>query len=83
MHAGSVVSSSLNCMDYIAPQTLLSMWSPRQEYWSGLPFLPPEDLPNPRIELASLASPALAGSFFSTGATWDPIFGLQGALVIV
>ena len=33
----------------------------RQEYWSGLPFPTPGDLPNPRIELASPASPALAG----------------------
>ena len=35
----------------------------RQEYWSGLPFPTPEDLPNPRIEPQSLASPALAGRF--------------------
>ena len=35
----------------------------RQEYWSGLPFPSPEDLPNPGIELAS---PALAGGFFTT-----------------
>ena len=33
---------------------------PRQEYWSGLPFVSPEDLPDPRIELASLMSPVLA-----------------------
>jgi len=32
----------------------------RQEYWSGLPCPPPGDLPNPRIELVSLMSPALA-----------------------
>ena len=32
-----------------------------QEYWSGLPFLIPGDLPNPGIELKSLSSPALAG----------------------
>ena len=31
----------------------------QQEYWSGLPFPFPEDLPNPGIELASLMSPAL------------------------
>ena len=29
----------------------------RQEYWNGLPFPPPGDLPNPRIEPASLSSP--------------------------
>ena len=33
--------------------------------WSGLPFLPPRDLPDPGIELMSLASPALAGRFFT------------------
>ena len=33
----------------------------RQEYWSGLPWLPPGYLPNPRIKPASLKSPALAG----------------------
>ena len=38
----------------------------RQEYWSGLPFSPPGDLPNPRIEPKSSASPALAGGFFTT-----------------
>ena len=35
----------------------------RQEYWSGLPFPPPGDLPDPGIEPAS---PALAGGFFTT-----------------
>jgi len=38
----------------------------RQEYWSGLPFPPPGDLLNPDIEPTSLASPALAGGFFTT-----------------
>ena len=33
-----------------------------QEYWSGLPFPPPRDLPNPGIEPTSLA---LAGRFFA------------------
>ena len=43
-------------------QALLSMEFSRQEYWSGLPFPPPEDLPNPGIETASLASSALASN---------------------
>ena len=30
----------------------------KQEYWSGLPFPTPEDLPDPGIELASTVSPA-------------------------
>ena len=42
---------------------------PRQEYWSGLPFPPPGDLPDPGIEPASLVSPALAGSFCRTKQT--------------
>ena len=34
----------------VACQAPLPMGFPRQEYWSGLPFPPPEDLPNPEIE---------------------------------
>ena len=37
----------------------------RQEYWSGLPFPTPGDLPHPGIRPASLVSPALAGRFLS------------------
>ena len=42
-----------------------------QEYWSGLPFPPPGDRPDPGSESASLPSPALAGGFFTTGDTWE------------
>ena len=49
-----------------APQAPLSMGFSRQEYCSGLPCPPPRDLPDPRIELTSLTSPALAGRFFIT-----------------
>ena len=38
----------------------------RQEYWSGLPFHFPGDLPDPGIEPMSLVSLALASRFFST-----------------
>ena len=38
----------------------------RQEYWRGLPFPTAGDLPNPGIEHTHLASPALAGRFFTT-----------------
>ena len=48
----------------VAHQVPLPMGFPRQEYWSGLPFPSPGDLPNPGIEPSSLMSPALAGSFF-------------------
>ena len=43
----------------------------RQEYWSGLPFPSPGDLPDPGIKPTSLMSPALAGGFFTTSATWE------------
>ena len=39
----------------IARQAPLSMGFPRQEYWSGLPFPAPGDLPNSGIELVSTA----------------------------
>ena len=45
------------------------MGFPRQEYWSELPFLSPEDLPDPGIKSQSLASPALAGTFFTIRVT--------------
>ena len=45
-------------------QAPLSMEFSRQEYWSGLPFPPPEDLPDPEIEPASFMSPSLTGRFF-------------------
>ena len=43
----------------IAPQAPLSMGFSRQEYWSGLPFPPPGDLPSPGTEPGSPVSPAL------------------------
>ena len=50
----------------VIQQAPLSMEFSRQEYWSGLPCPPPEDHPNPGIKPVSLASPALAGRFFTT-----------------
>ena len=49
------------------------MGFPMQEYWSGLPFPTPRDLPNPWIKPMSLESPALAGGFFTTSATWEAL----------
>ena len=43
---------------------------PRQEYWSGLPFPSPRDLPDPGIEPVFLA---LAGSFFTADHQGSPI----------
>ena len=42
------------------PQAALSVGLSRQEYWSGLPSPPPEDLPDPGMEPASLMTSALA-----------------------
>ena len=39
----------------VAHEAPLSMGFPRQEYWSGLPFFSPEDLPHPGIKSASAA----------------------------
>ena len=50
----------------VAHQAPLSTGFSRQEYWDGLPFLSPGDLPNSGIEPGSLMSPALAGRFFTT-----------------
>ena len=55
----------------VASQAPLSMGFPRQEYWSGLPFPPPGDLLDPGIKPTPLMSPALAGGFFTTSATWE------------
>ena len=57
------------------PWTVARQWTTaqelsRQEYWSGLPFPSPGDLPNPGIEPMSLMSPASAGRFFTTSSTW-------------
>ena len=45
----------------VAHQAPLSMRFLRQEYWSGLPFPPPGDLPNPGLESTSPVSPTLTG----------------------
>ena len=55
----------------VACQSPLSMEFFRQEYWSGLPCLPPGDLPDPWIEPMCLVSPALAGEFFAATTTWE------------
>ena len=54
----------------VACQAPLSMGYPRQEYWSGLPFPPPGDLPDPGMEPMF---PALAGGFFTTKPPGKPL----------
>ena len=72
MHAQLLSHAQL----FVTPRTVayrapLSMGFSRQEYWSGLPFPPPGDLPDPGIEPMSLTSPALADGFFTTSMTWE------------
>ena len=55
----------------VVHQSPLSMGFSRQEYWSGLPFPSPGDLPDPGIERCSLLCPELAGGFFTTSAPWE------------
>ena len=57
----------------VAHKALLSMEFSMQEYWSGLPCLPPGDCPNPETEPMFPASPTLAGRFFTTepSAPWQ------------
>ena len=55
----------------VAHQAPLSMGFCRQEYWSEMLCPPPGDLPNPRRKPPSLTSPAQAGGFFTTSATWE------------
>ena len=62
MCACSVASDFFVIPGTIARQAPLSVGFSRQEYWSGLPFPPPGDLPDPGI--ASIVSPALAGIYF-------------------
>ena len=40
-------------------------------YWSGLPYSPAGNLPDPGIEPTYLESPANAGRFFTTSAAWE------------
>ena len=47
-HLGRILRDPVNC------QVPLSMRFPRQEYWRGLPFPPPADLPNSGVEPMSL-----------------------------
>ena len=71
------IAFSLSCVQLFATrwtvtcQAPLSMGFSRQEHWSGLPCPPTGDLPDPKIELDSLRSPALAARFFTASATWE------------
>ena len=55
----------------VVHQAPLPMEFSRQEYWNGVPFHTPGDLPNPGIKTASIMSPALTGGFFTNSVTWE------------
>ena len=60
----------LGTLGTITHQAPLSMIFSRQEYWSGLPFPTPGDLPNPAIKPKS---PTFVGEFFTTEPPGKPI----------
>ena len=74
-----VCGQSLSCVQLFESQWSLACQAPlpmefsRQEYWSGLPFPSPGDPPDARMEPMSPVSPAFAGGFFTTSATWEEI----------
>ena len=61
-YSHSIMSDSFVTAWTLACQALLSTGFPRQEYWSGLQFLSPWDLPDPGVKPAS---PEFAGGFFT------------------
>ena len=67
----------------VAHQAPLSMGFSRQEYWSGLPFPPTGDFPDPGIKLLSPVTPALAGRFFYHRVTWEAIFTILCNLYVI
>ena len=73
--AHSVVSDSV-ILRTGARQAPLSMRFSGQEYWSGLPFPSPGDLPDPGIEPVS---PSLADGFF----TAEPSRRVQGSMLMM
>ena len=86
LHLFAVVVSSLSCFQlFVTPWTVacqapLSVGFYRPEYWSGLPFPPPGDLPNPGIEPWS---PALAGGFFTTELLGKPLHSWMNLLIFI
>ena len=58
---------------FVARQAPLSLEFPGQEYWSGLPFPSPGDLPDPGIKPTS---PAVSGRFFTLESLEKPKAGL-------
>ena len=72
LHASSGLSDCFVTPWTVARQVPLSMGFPRQEYWCGLSFPPPGDLPDPGIEPESLMPPELPCGFFTTAPPGKP-----------
>ena len=66
----SVVSDSLQLKGLLAQQAPLSMELSRQKHWSRFPFCTAGDPPGP----GTLASPALAGRFFTISNTYEALY---------
>ena len=60
----------------VVRQPPLSMGFSRQEYWSGLPFSLPVDLPNPEIKPSSPAAPVLQADSLPLNYRRSPILTL-------
>ena len=67
----------------VAHQAFLSMEFFWQEYWSGLPFLTPQDLLDPGIEPVSLESPVLSARFFITAPPCKLCFILNEVMLVI
>ena len=65
----------------VAGQIPLSMEFSKQEYWGGLPFPSPEDLPDQGIEPTSPVTPALVGGFFYCYATREAPISCESASI--
>ena len=61
----------------VAGQAPLSTGFSRQEYWSGWPFPPPEDLPNPQIKPESPVSLALQADSLLLSHQGSPLYSIH------
>ena len=76
MHAKSLQSCSTLC----DPWTVFPLGFSRQEYWNGLPYPPPGDLPDLGLKPESLMASALASGFFTTSTTREAFILLPSYL---
>ena len=57
----------------VAQKAHLSMGFSRQEYWNGLPYIPPGNLPNCKTEPVSACILCITSGFFCHWATWEAL----------